>query len=344
MKPLPCVTICVPTFNGRRHLAECIASIRAQTFTDYEVVICDDESSDGTLDLARQLAAGEARFRFISNPRRLGLVGNWNHCVKQAQGEWIKFVFQDDIIQPACLEKLLAACQRANKPFGFCERDFIFEEGVTGALRDWFDGHKQRLRLDYQADAVIDAERAAKIAIYEPSHNMVGEPTVTLINKSIFRELGGFDEALIQLCDSEFWCRVMVNHGAAFVAEDLAAFRIHAKATTALNRGQRAFRMEILDPLVLRYQFAFGRHFKPVRISRPNGKSCWSLRRECAAAAAQAWRQARRGGSGDSFHITEWRAVKSHCPGLQAVAWLGCGIEFLGRVKRGIARRMRRPR
>jgi len=329
----PKVSICVPTYNGREHLGECIASIRNQSFADFEVVICDDKSSDGTPDLSRQLAAGDSRFRFISNPHRLGLAGNWNHCVNQAAGEWIKFVFQDDIIQPGCLEKLLNACRRTNKPFGFCGRSFVFEEGVAGALRDWFDGHKQRLRLDYQADAVIDAERAAKIAIHEPTHNMVGEPTVTLINKSLFRELGGFDEALIQLCDSEFWCRLMVNHGAAFVAEDLATFRIHAKATTALNHGKRVFRMEVLDSLVLRYRFAFGRHFKPLRNSQRSGKSALSLRKECATAAARAWRQARQdGGFEENSSISEWQAIKPHCPGLQAIACFG---ELLGWMKRG---------
>lgn len=336
MNQPPCISICVPTFNGRRHLAECIGGIRAQSFQDFEVVICDDQSSDGTLDFTRELAQGDGRFRFIANPRRFGLAGNWNNCVKQARGEWIKFVFQDDIIAPSCLEKLLNACRRTNKPFGFCERSFVFEEGVTGTLRDWFDGHKRRLRLDYQADAVIDAERSAKIAIHEPSHNMVGEPTVTLINKSIFSEMGGFDEVLIQLCDSEFWCRVMVNHGAAFVAEDLATFRIHAKATTALNHGKRVFRMEVLDSLVLRYRFAFGRHFKPLRNSRYSGKSALSLRRECATAAARAWRQARRdGGFEENSSISEWQAIKPHCPGLQAIAcfgellgWMNCGKKY----------------
>lgn len=336
----PSVSICIPTYNGREHLGECIASIRAQTFTDFEVVLCDDESSDGTIEFARQLAEGDGRFRFIPNPRRFGLVGNWNNCLKQARGEWIKFVFQDDVIQPACVEKLLAVCQHENRQFGFCGRDFIFDGGVPASLRGWFAGHQQRLRSDYGAGPVIAAETAANIAVQTPAHNLVGEPTVTLINQSVFRELGGFDEALIQLCDAEFWCRVMVNRGAAFVPESLAAFRIHAKATTALNHGKRVFRMDVLDPLVLRYRFAFGSKFQPLRNAGLNGKSILSLRRECAKAAAEAWRQARRAKeNGDSSLIAEWQAVKAHCSGLQVIAWLGWGIESLGRVKRGIAER-----
>lgn len=94
----PRISICVPNINGRAYLAECVSSIRSQTLADYEVLICDDQSSDGTIDEVRRLADGDLPFRIISNPKRFGLVGNWNNCVEQARGEWIKFVFQDDVI------------------------------------------------------------------------------------------------------------------------------------------------------------------------------------------------------------------------------------------------------
>src|ERR1035441_7219492 len=84
--PIPVISVCIPTYNGREHLAECIGSIRSQTFTDFEVVVCDDQSSDGTLEFARQLAEGDERFRFISNPSRLGLASNWDNCGHEARG------------------------------------------------------------------------------------------------------------------------------------------------------------------------------------------------------------------------------------------------------------------
>lgn len=344
MTPLiqnPSISICIPTYNGRIHLKECIDSVRTQIFQDFEVLICDDQSSDGTLDLARQLAADDKRFRFISNPRRFGLVGNWNNCVQQARGEWIKFVFQDDVISTSCLEKLFNACQREDKLFGFCERDFIFEEGTSEMLRHWFTGHKQRLWTDYQARPVISAQQAARLAVNDPGHNLVGEPTVTLINKKLFQELHGFDEALIQLCDSDFWCRVMMNYGAVFVPESLAAFRIHPHATTMQNHVKREFRLAFLDPLVLQYKFAFDEHFKQVRNPQVTGKSIASLRRECAAAASAAWLQARKSNnSGDDFLLKEWTAVKSYYPGIQTMAYVGRAVGFLSRIKNGIKRRI----
>ena len=339
----PGVSVCIPTYNGSKHLAECINSILAQTCRDFEVVICDDQSSDGTLDLARELAKGDERFRFISNPRRFGLVGNWNNCIKQARGEWIKFVFQDDILMPACLETLLGACQRENKPFGFCERDIIFEEGTADKLREWFAGHQRRLRSDYQAGPVITREQVAGMVGREMFHNPVGEPTLTLIKKTLFDELGGFDEALIQLCDAEFWYRVMIHHGAVFVGQSLAAFRVHAQATTSRNHKQRQFRIYFLDPLVMRYQFAFGRHFEPLRNPKLTGRSTISVWKECAIYASQARLEARKNAqSGDDFLLKEWTSVVAHYPRLETAANIGRVLHFLMRIKAGIKRRVRR--
>jgi len=335
----PVVSICVPTFNGKEYLAECIRSIRSQSFTDFEVVICDDRSSDGTLELARETAEDDPRFRFIANPSRLGLVGNWNNCVKEARGEWIKFVFQDDTIAPPCVEALVSACVRHKKLFAFCERDFIFEGTSAGSER-WYTRHRHRLLRDYGDNPVISPETAIRIAAGEPSHNLAGEPTSTLIHRSVFREIGGFDDILIHSCDGEFWCRTMIRYGAVFIPENLASFRVHGNAATSLNLGERAFRTRILDELVIRYRFAFGAKFKPMRNRNLSGKTGLSLCLECAAAAARAWRTAGKmrnatiGGSSGGA-LEEWRAVRARCTGLQALVWFGYAILACRKVTRG---------
>jgi glycosyltransferase involved in cell wall biosynthesis len=308
-----------------------------QTFDNFEVVICDDQSADGTLAYARALAKGDKRFRFIPNPCRFGLGGNWNNCVKYASGEWIKFVFQDDIIKPTCLESLLTACNSEGKLFGFCERDVIFENGTPQAMQDWFIGHKRRLKADYQAGPVVSAEQVVRLAVRDLSQNLVGEPVVTLISKQLFQASHGFDDALIQLCDWDLWFRVMVNHGAAFIPRSLAVFRVHAETTTVRNQEKREFRMGILDRLVLRYKFAFDKHFKSARDPHLTGTSILSLRKECAALAAAAWSQARNSDKcGNNPLIEEWTNVISHYPGLQIIAGLGTVFALGGRIKRGI--------
>jgi glycosyltransferase involved in cell wall biosynthesis len=335
VRPAPRVSICVPTYNGAAFLRECLESLQRQTFADFEVVIVDDDSRDGSFEIAAEFARGDERFHVHRNPQRLGLVGNCRRSLEIARAEWIKFAFQDDVLRPACLEKLLAACERTGKPFGFCERGFIFDDGTGAEVRQWFETHARRLREDYQTAAVIEPGLAAKIAVREPAHNPVGEPTVTLIHRSLFQELGGFDEALIQLVDAEFWQRVLVNHGAAHVPEELAGFRIHARAASTVNRQERAFRMGLLDLLVLRHRFAFGRHFKNLRHSAAAARPGWALRRDCALTAARAWREAReKNRAGDPSFLAEWRTVRQHCRGLQTLARIGLVLELPGRLKR----------
>lgn len=321
---MPLISVCIPTYNGKQHLAACIGSVLSQTFTDFEVLICDDQSSDGTLDFARQLARGDERFRFIPNPRRFGLVGNWNNCVRQAHGEWIKFVFQDDVVEPSCFEKLLAACRRHDKPFGFCERNLIFEDGTPAPVRDWFIGHKERLHLLWQGGPVINPKDVARSLAHDPVLNIVGEPTATLIKKSVFAEIGDFDEALIQMCDSEFWFRTMINYGAAFVPETLAVFRLHAAATTARNHGRREYRTKVLDPLVVRYRLAFGRHYRSLRQHQATEKSALSRCIECAMFAAYARRQLKEripsNKRSDEDLFAEWKSVVVQYPGIRILA------------------------
>jgi len=124
MKPL--VSVCIPTFNGAKYFRECLDSVLAQKFTGFEVLIVDDKSSDETFSIAQEYATYDHRIRAIQNDYNLGLVSNWNRCAELAQGEWIKFVFQDDLIEPACLETMLAA-SKSESYIIFCRRNFIIE-------------------------------------------------------------------------------------------------------------------------------------------------------------------------------------------------------------------------
>jgi glycosyltransferase involved in cell wall biosynthesis len=338
----PSVSVCVPTYNGREHLRECIDSIRAQSFKNLEVVICDDQSSDGTLDYARELAQGDDRFRFISNPSRFGLVGNWNNCIRAARGEWIKFVFQDDLIAPQCVEKLLQACRQSGKPFAFCARELIIEDGVSPVCQT-LKAHQAEIEEMYRNISLIANNQVIQIALQRPTHNIVGEPTTTLIQKSAFEQVGLFDEAMIQLCDTEFWFRIMSNFGGFWVPERLATFRVHTKATTTANQKQRAYRSEVLDPLIIVYRFAFDRHFAALRAVKLPGKSKFGLRKQCASLAYYARQQAQRNPKRENSpgidQMKEWNAIVLSYPALRWLASVGEAIELCGLLK-SAARKM----
>ena len=106
----PLISICLPVYNGGKHLAAAIESILAQTFNDYELLAADDRSTDSSIELAESYARRDGRIRFWKNAQRQGLSGNYNACIREAKGKYIKTFAQDDVLQPdalACMKDVL---------------------------------------------------------------------------------------------------------------------------------------------------------------------------------------------------------------------------------------------
>lgn len=252
----PIVSICIPTYNGAKYLAECLDSVINQTFTNFEIVLVDDCSTDGTLEIAQDYAFRDKRIRIFVNQQNLGLVGNWNYCVRQSRGEWIKFVFQDDLIMPMCLELMLAT-GKENHLLISCERNFIFEEGVSEQYQQFYLNHKAEIEALYAQANEIPAKKYCEMAHTRPSHNFMGEPTAVMLRKSCFERFGYFNPNLIMSCDAEYWTRVASHTGTIHIPEVLAKFRVHKGATSAVNMAKRRYRMDVLDPLIVLHDFAF---------------------------------------------------------------------------------------
>ena len=108
----PLVSVLIPVYNGEPFLAECIESVLAQNFADYELLISDDGSTDGSSAVIRRYAERDGRIRWWRNPRNLGIGGNFNACLKAARGEYLKYVLQDDkLLDPAVLRRMVATLE-----------------------------------------------------------------------------------------------------------------------------------------------------------------------------------------------------------------------------------------
>src|ERR1039458_5233071 len=92
----PRVSVLTPTFNYARYLPEAIESVLQQDFRDFELLIADDASTDGSAEIIHRYAAKDERIRFKIHSKNLGMVSNWNWCLSDARGEYVKFLFGDD--------------------------------------------------------------------------------------------------------------------------------------------------------------------------------------------------------------------------------------------------------
>ncbi|HEX7490074.1 MAG TPA: glycosyltransferase family 2 protein [Candidatus Limnocylindrales bacterium] len=107
----PAVSVIVPAHNRAETIAAAIESIRSQTFEDFEIVVVDDGSSDGTADIARALESKEPRLRVHAHPHNRGAQAARNTGIRAARGEWIAFLDSDDLYYRDSLELRLAAAK-----------------------------------------------------------------------------------------------------------------------------------------------------------------------------------------------------------------------------------------
>lgn len=112
MQMAPKVSIGLPVYNGENYLVKAIDSILAQTFTDFELIITDNASTDSTEALCRQYAAADKRIRYIRNPVNLGAAPNFNKAFELATGKYFKWAAHDDILAPDFLERCVGILDR----------------------------------------------------------------------------------------------------------------------------------------------------------------------------------------------------------------------------------------
>ena len=315
------VSICIPTYNGERYLATCLDSALAQTFTDFEVVVVDDGSTDATLAVVRRYAEADARIRVSRNPRNLGLVGNWNRCVELARGAWIKFLFQDDLLEPTCLEVMLRA-SRTDVDLVVTRRGLIVEAGTPTAVEDGYRSYLARhdLALHWPGHEYVTPEQFAEILLRTPAGNCIGEPTATLVRRSAFERYGGFNGDLVILCDWEHSARVAANRGLCYVDTTLAHFRIHADAASSKAHTEKTYRLAFIDPLIIMHEITYSRHYATVRGVARRLRPPLDLRARLAEAVHTARAEA-SGAPSSALRSEWWRAVRRY----PRLAWLQLG-------------------
>ena len=323
----PQVSVCVPTYNGAAYLGACLDSILRQTFSDFEVLVVDDGSSDGTVAIATAYAQRDPRLRVVVNEGNRGLVGNWNRCVELSHGSWIKFVFQDDLIAPTCIAQMLSAGMKSKKPIISCGRELMFEGGSPEELREKYEKTRAMIEALFQASNEWSARDFSEAVLSFPNAawNLLGEPSAVLLHRSVFRQFGWFNPQIRMLCDFEFWARVASNTGNVHVRERLATFRVHENSVSGYFRRTRArqYRFELLDPLLILHEFAFHPVYAGLRAIAKNRLPQGDLVEEFwGRAVAVRWyaKQAMRDrAQPDHSLLEEWHKAAQECPRLGAI-------------------------
>lgn len=116
----PRVSIGMPIFNGEAYLEPALNSLLAQTFADFEVIICDNASTDGTESICRAYAGRDERIRYFRNAENVGAARNFNRTFELSRGEYFKWFAHDDVIAPTYLQRCVEVLDSAPKSDVLC--------------------------------------------------------------------------------------------------------------------------------------------------------------------------------------------------------------------------------
>jgi glycosyltransferase involved in cell wall biosynthesis len=128
----PAVSVCLPVFNGENFLREAIASVFDQTFQDFELVISDNASTDGTGDICREAECRDRRVRYFRSETNCGLARNFNRAFGLARGRYLVWLGHDDVMGKDYLRQCVAALEAdPGAVLCFSNADYIDDSGST---------------------------------------------------------------------------------------------------------------------------------------------------------------------------------------------------------------------
>ncbi|MEO8260084.1 MAG: glycosyltransferase family 2 protein [Acidobacteriota bacterium] len=229
----PTVSVVIPAFNRAATVCPAIASVLAQTFQDFEIIVVDDGSTDATPAVVEALA--DPRITLIRHARNRGASAARNTGIAVSRGPYIAFLDSDDEWLPAKLERQLDVFGRASPRVGL----------VAGGVECFFaDGTVSR----HIPHRFADLPRALL------TKNVVGPTSVGMVRRGALQAAGGFDESLPASQDRDLWVRICQRFEADFVPDVLARLAMEgvriSSDIVATTRARELFGRKYHDQLV----------------------------------------------------------------------------------------------
>ena len=214
----PKVSVVLPVYNGERYLRESIESVIGQTFTDWELIIVDDCSTDNTLKIAQQFAESDSRIIVLHNKTNKKLPATLNVGFRNAHGEYLTWTSDDNIAKPNWLSVLVNALDKnPGDMMVVADMDYIDQDGnfITTASQR-YPGRKS-IQLAYICN--------------------VG--AAFMYRRAIAEKIGGYDEDTFCAEDYDYWCRIALNGSIKYIPDNIYKYRRQSGSLTATKKDQQ---------------------------------------------------------------------------------------------------------
>ncbi len=231
----PLVSIVTPVYNGDGYLAECIESVLAQTYSNWEYVVVNNASTDRTLEIAEMYASKDKRIRVYSNETLLPIIANHNHAFSliSQESKYCKVVSADDWLFPECLARMVDLAE-AHPSIGL-----VGSYQLSGGGDDMRNWHVRFDELPYPSALVPGAKICRSHLLGGP--HVFGAPTSVLYRADLVRRSSNFypnvtAEADVSAC---YECLKTADFG--FVHQVLSYERVHNDRQTAESAWLNAY-------------------------------------------------------------------------------------------------------
>ena len=214
---MPKVSVCIPTYNSAAFLAQAIESVLAQTFSDFELIVCDNASTDDTPALSRRFT--DSRMRYVRFEELVGQGGNWNRCLGLAKGEYIALLHADDVYLPNFLAERVAILDEHS------------EVGLAFGAVDIIDASGRILGRQSEGDEPLVTSAPEYFGTL--LHSCTISPVAPMVRHACYVAVGNFDERRLWGVDWQMWLRLASRFGVAYSPRVAARYRVHGASGTA---------------------------------------------------------------------------------------------------------------
>lgn len=231
---VPPLTVAIPTCDGTAHLAEALHSILSQECPPFDLLVSDDRSDDGTVEMVREIAGEKARI--VVNENRLGLAGNWNQCVTRSRTPWVSIFHQDDVMLPGHLASVTRGLESAEKQAartGFLAGPAkVIDERSRPVAESIVDPGGRIARAPLPRDMEYLRFPPGEFAEYLKTENPL-RCSAVVTNRAVHAEIGGFNPSYRYVVDWEFWYRAASRYAVSWkVHEPTVLVRWHTASET----------------------------------------------------------------------------------------------------------------
>lgn len=199
----PLVSVLVTSYNREKYICAAVDSILNQKFQSFEIIICDNCSTDNTMEVIKKYS-GLPGVRIYRNETNIGQFPNRNKIASYARGKYLKYVDSDDLIYPTCLDIMVDSMEK-------------FPEAGWGLFSDQDDARPQPFLL---------SPREAYEYHYFTMPIFERSPLGAIIKKSAFEAVGGFKD-INMAGDFEMWHRLACSYPVVLIGNGLGWYRVH---------------------------------------------------------------------------------------------------------------------